>query len=181
MIVWGGYNGSVLNDGGRYNPSANTWATLPGSGTPRARAKHTAVWTGSDMIVWGGTTNLSSGGSLNEGGRYDPAANSWAATPASGAPAARYEHTAVWNGNEMIVWGGSASTTSCLNDGARYNPSANTWTALSLAGAPPARGQHTAVWTGSEMIVWGGFNHTNYFNDTWSYTPGKVMYLYMKP
>ena len=55
MIVWGGYDGSsYCNDGGRYNPVANTWTALPTTGAPAARYSHTAVWTGSEMIVWGG-------------------------------------------------------------------------------------------------------------------------------
>ena len=49
------------------------------------------------------------GGYLNDGGRYDPAANTWTALPTSGAPAARDYHTAVWTGSEMIVWGGDGS------------------------------------------------------------------------
>ena len=65
---------------------------------------HTAVWTGSEMIVWGGADGGS--GYLNDGGRYNPAANSWTAVSTTGAPAARYSHTAVWTGSEMIVWGG---------------------------------------------------------------------------
>jgi hypothetical protein len=51
---------------------------------------------------------------------------------------------------------------------------------MSTTGAPAARANHTAVWTGSEMIVWGG-SGSSYFNDTWSYTPGKVMFLYQRP
>jgi hypothetical protein len=48
-----------------------------------------------------------------------------------------------------------------------------------------ARDQHTAVWTGTEMIIWGGVNwnsvtYWNYLNDTWSYTPDRVMVLYQK-
>ena len=39
----------------------------------------------------------------------------------------------------------------------------------------------TAVWTGSEMILYGGGNLSSSFNDTWSYTPGKAMYLYLRP
>ena len=34
------------------------------------------------------------------------------------------------------------------------------------------------------MIVWGGWSNsstTTYFNDTWSYSPGKVLFLYQKP
>ena len=30
------------------------------------------------------------------------------------------------------------------------------------------------------MIIWGGLN-TGYQNDTWSYTPGKTMFLYQWP
>jgi N-acetylneuraminic acid mutarotase len=79
----------------------------------------------------------------------------------------------------MIVWGGSGSG-GFLNDGGRYNPAGNSWTAMSTTGAPAARALHTAVWTGTVMIVWGGAG-SSYLNDTWSYTPGKVMYLYQRP
>ena len=53
MIVWGGVgvNFTWLNTGGRYNPGTDTW-TAPG--TTGARGRHTAVWTGTQMIVWGG-------------------------------------------------------------------------------------------------------------------------------
>jgi len=47
--------------------------------------------------------------------------------------------------------------------------------------APSARIGHTAVWTGSEMIVWGGQNGVGSFSDTFSYTPGRVMFLYQRP
>lgn len=69
----------------------------------------------------------------------------------------RSDHTAVWTGTEMIVWGGWNGVTR-LGNGARYNPKTNTWTAVSNTNAPTARSHHTAVWTGSEMIIWGGYN-----------------------
>jgi hypothetical protein len=57
MIIWGGDFGNGptwLNTGGRYNPSTNTWVTTSLTNAPTARALHTAVWTGNEMIVWGG-------------------------------------------------------------------------------------------------------------------------------
>jgi len=96
-----------------------------------------------------------------------------------GAPGGRRKHTAVWNGSEMIIWGGY-NPSSTLNDGSRYRPSSNTWSAVTLNGAPAPRSSQSAVWTGSEMLVWGGFTFSA-FNDTWSYDPGKVMFLYQKP
>ena len=80
----------------------------------------------------------------------------WAKGPSGSSPAARADHTAVWTGSEMIVWGGYWYT--YFGDGGRYNPAASTWTPLPTANAPGARHSHTAVWTGSEMIVWGGYD-----------------------
>ena len=70
---------------------------------PAGRCAHTAVWTGSEMIVWGGHELACY---LNTGGRYNPSTDSWTATSTTNAPAARSWHTAVWTGSEMIVWGG---------------------------------------------------------------------------
>ncbi len=163
MIVWGGISyatgiAAYLNTGGVYDPVSDTWsATSTGTGCPSGRYLHTAVWTGSKMIVWGG--NAYAAGStkyLNSGGVYDPSADEWVATSTSGAPSGRYGHTAVWTGTEMIVWGGIDSNYLTLDTGGRYNPSTDTWLSTNTDGAPGARYYHTAVWAGSEMIVWGG-------------------------
>jgi N-acetylneuraminic acid mutarotase len=81
---------------------ANTWTALTTNAAPAAREYHTAVWTDSEMIIWGGV----SGSSFNDGGRYNPAANAWTAVPTNGAPPARYQHTALWTGSEMVISGG---------------------------------------------------------------------------
>jgi len=49
---------------------------------------------------------------LDSGGRYDPATDLWEATATSDAPSARMNHTAVWTGWEMVVWGGFPSSVS---------------------------------------------------------------------
>ena len=52
---------------------------------------------------------------------------------------------------------------------------------LSLPGGAPApRSNHVAVWTGGQMLVWGGAGASP-FNDTLSYTPSRVLYLYQRP
>ena len=58
MIVWGGNDGDRLNTGGRYNPSTNSWTATSTTNAPTARAVHTAVWTGNEMIVWGGGRSM---------------------------------------------------------------------------------------------------------------------------
>jgi len=167
MIVWGGNDGNVnVNTGGRYNPSTDTWVTVNTTGAPTARVGHTAVWTGSKMIMWGASNDAT-------GGRYNPSTDSWVATSTSGAPTARSNHTAIWTGSEMIVWGGYAANT-YFNTGGRYNPSTDTWVTVNTIGAPSARLWHTAVWTGTEMVVWGGYDGSNppvYLNTGGRYNP----------
>jgi N-acetylneuraminic acid mutarotase len=160
LIVWGGWGGSfsdnVFNTGGRYNPLTDTWTATSLTNAPAARSGATAVWTGSEMIVWGG----GSGGftQLNTGGRYNPTTDSWTSTSLTNAPSARMSHGAVWTNSEMVVWGGINGFNE-VNTGARYNPSNNSWSAMSTAAAPDPRTAFSAVWSGTEMIVWGGVNN----------------------
>ena len=161
MIVWGGNHGGVsgaLNSGGRYDPNTDAWTQTSIAGAPRARYFHTAVWTGQAMVVWGGA--VVGVGSFNTGGRYDPVANSWTATSTVAAPSAREGHTAVWSGHVMVVWGGLGDTGE-PSAGGRYNPSTDTWTATSMVGAPRTRYSHTAVWTGRVMVLWGGYSESD--------------------
>ena len=172
MIVWGGENDDfefILNTGGRYDPSSDTWIpTSISTNVPADRIGHSAVWTGAEMIVWGGKGNGggATGGFLDyfvSGGRYDPATDNWTPTafPEVGEDDdfnGRHSHTAVWTGTEMIVWGGTLYESIPTRTGARYNPANDTWVATSVGtGVPEGRSAHTAIWTGTEMIVWGGY------------------------
>jgi N-acetylneuraminic acid mutarotase len=170
MIVWGGDNGPALNTGGRYNPGTDSWTATSTTNAPTARAAHTAVWTGSEMIVWGGDTHTGDT-LLNTGGKYNPGTDSWIATSTTNAPSARFHHTAVWTGTEMIVWGGEDSNSIRTRTGGRYNPSTDSWTATRTANAPSRRDSHTAVWTGGEMIVWGGYYYGGPLNTGGRYDP----------
>jgi hypothetical protein len=118
---------------------------------PRARNDHAALWTGTEMIVWGGYDGSTA---LSSGGRYDPASDKWTVITTSGAPSNARSPRAVWTGTEMIIWGGEASPTV---DSGRYDPLSDSWRSLATAGAPVAQAEAAVVWTGSEMIVWGGY------------------------
>ena len=59
------------------------------------------------MIVWGGTYNVGSSTLYNNGGIYYPDGDIWLGKPSTvNAPSARTDHTAIWTGSKMIVWGG---------------------------------------------------------------------------
>ena len=161
MIVWGGETrgggNQPLDSGARYVPAEDRWVPMSGAGVPDRRNDHTAVWTGTEMIVWGGNQRDEDSELLASGGRYDPALDRW--KPTAGGPLSpRDDPTAVWTGTEMIVWGGRTQGMRHENSGARYAPGHDRWVMMNSTGAPEPREDHTAVWTGTEMIVWGGWS-----------------------
>jgi N-acetylneuraminic acid mutarotase len=146
--------------GGNHSWTFNTvpagigaWQAIVGGPFP-ARYNHSAVWTGTEMIVWGGFQPGPGESSLRSGGRYNPNSAVWVGMTENGAPTPRNSHVAVWTGNEMIAWGG-IGTFGELFDGARYNPVTDTWRPMSNVGATVGTVGLTALWTGSEMLVWG--------------------------
>jgi hypothetical protein len=111
------------------------------------RAGAIRLWTGDELLVWGGT--LGGAEILRDGAALNPATGQWrilADAPVGITDAA----AAVWTGKEVVLWGSEG--------GYAYEPAANTWRALPDA---PIAGRRypSAVWTGTEMVVWGGCAH----------------------
>lgn len=121
MVVWGGLvsiaaDNGQRGDGGRWNPQAGVWTSLPASATgPSARGGHSAVWTGTEMIVWGGRNTAS--GELRVGATWNPSTGVWKPFTTYDAPAQRRFHGAVWTGTEMVVWGGALGSTNLASGG----------------------------------------------------------------
>jgi putative metal-binding protein len=163
MLVWGGlttggYAGAPLDTGAAFDPDTNRWVPMSTTDAPLARDRHTAVWTGSRMLVWGGRSNGEFGGpAYDNGGSYDPAADTWTAMSSVNAPSGRYDHRAVWSGDRLLIWGGYDGV-SGLGTAGSYDPATDEWLPTATDGAPAARFAHTAVWTGSHMVVWGGMS-----------------------
>src|SRR6185369_16134865 len=78
MVIWGGYGFdgiqyASLGTGYRYDPAADTWSTVTMTGAPGGREQHATVWTGTEMLVWGGRYRTPSIDTyVATGGRYDP-------------------------------------------------------------------------------------------------------------
>ncbi|MDD3646901.1 MAG: hypothetical protein PHS44_00150 [Candidatus Dojkabacteria bacterium] len=134
-------------------PDTEAWDSISTINAPLARDSHSAVWTGSEMIIWGGRY---SSGAYNTGGIYDPETDSWTATTTTAAPTARQVHASIWSGSKMIILGGLSGGGSCLSSGGIYDPGTDSWTATSTTGAPTDISDKTTIWTGNKFIVWGG-------------------------
>ena len=124
VIFWGGWDGgAVRSDGALYDPVADSWTTLGGGpGGFLARSVATAVWTGTEMVVFGGADDPTyPGGTVffNDTAAYATLSNTWRSISPTNAPSVRADHTAVWSGTEMIVWGGTSNGVAVRADGAR--------------------------------------------------------------
>jgi len=157
-VEWSGSEYLVLDwtgTAGRYDPASDTWRSMSLVGAPAERQNPFTVWTGSEMIVWGGSGVGSVG--YGTGARYDPITDVWTPMSDVGAPSPRGAGAATWTGCRMIVWGGAA-TGQIFDDGAEYDPATDAWTPLPSENAPTARGRYSVVWTGRQAIFWGGAN-----------------------
>ncbi len=181
MLVWGGEGtNSYLNTGGQLlcpnGVPSEWWSTSP-FGTPTARSGHTAVWTGSRMLVWGG---LRLGTYLSDGAAYNPLTGSWTPLALTNAPTARTLHNAVWTGAEMVIFGGETASGTVASGGA-YDPTTDTWRVLGNPGSPQARSESTAAWTGSEALFFGGRNEGSPLAALQRLTPQPAWYFFRKP
>ncbi|HIE66244.1 MAG: hypothetical protein ABGX83_06520 [Nitrospira sp.] len=200
MIIWGGFEfgpNAPVNTGAKYNPATDTWTPIL---TPppllffTGRERHSAVWTGTEMIIWGGlgdapigfppTNNFPTSDTFNNGAKYNPTSNIWRtiATPPSNIMGKRRLHSAAWNGTEMIIWGGFELGAVEVKTGAKYNPATDTspslWEPILAPSSFSERGWHSAVWTGTEMLLWGGVDRLNQlFNDGSGFRGGELITL----
>ena len=122
-------------------PPDDTWDSQIFETLPRAMTGHSAVWTGREMIVWGGK---------HAGGfRYDPLIDSWRSMSLEGAPE---KGSLIWADRVMIAWDGEERT------GALYDPVTDNWRPMATMDAPSPRTDYPLVWTGTELIIWGGYH-----------------------
>ncbi len=133
------------------------WSALPRAPiSPRDGAS--AVWTGRELLVWGGESGTDGEDLHADGAAYDPGTGRWRTLPPSPL-SARAGQAASWTGTEMIIWGGydrvSAHRFAVTSSGAAYDPATSTWRRLPPAPLSPRAGA-IAVWTGSALILLGG-------------------------
>jgi hypothetical protein len=115
MLVYGG-DGGV--DARAYDPVADHWRSLSVKGAPGSHSAGEAVWTGSEMILWGGRPDC------DVGGRYDPTSDTWQPFSSNGVLTPREYQSMVWTGDSMLIYGGTLGTEfqQDTNTGAQYVP-----------------------------------------------------------
>lgn len=131
--------------------AAGHWSTLPVAPIqPRDGAA--SVWTGRQMLIWGGEQGVTGTRLVNTGAAYDPTTRTWTVLPPSPL-SPRVNMASVWTGRYWLLWGGDTSSTAAVaTDGALYNPSTQTWQLLPSV-AMASDGRPRAAWNGTQVIV----------------------------
>ena len=147
-----------------YDPSERTWRVLPEAPIPD-RAAHQAVWTGKEMVIWGGLEgNVTPHHGAQHAGSaaaYDPATNSWRGLPdvpfgwsGEGGEAMTF----LYRGDALIYRAGEVVRLSTAADrweefgdikpGPGVNPNARSHGGEDVTGAI----------SGDELYIWSGDN-----------------------
>ena len=119
------------------------WTALPPSGLG-AVENVAAVWTGSEVLVWGGNSGIVFS---QYGAAYDPATDTW-----------RKIAPNQWAGpGTMSTWTGDRLVVVAKRSGAAYAPATDTWTDLPYLPDGVNSGFAGVVWSGTDIYgaVWG--------------------------
>ena len=168
VFIWGGSDstGMVLDSGAIYTPTTDTWTPVAkDANTLTARVFATAVWTGSVVIVFGGS-DATGATPYKDAALYDPVANAWSALPT--ASKARSSALGFWDGTRAIFWGGIGATAAAVSGADRFD--LTTWSASSLTGDPGALLSPASGWDGSTLYLEGGQLAGARTNKVFSYT-----------
>jgi hypothetical protein len=177
LVYWGGASHPPVRahaDGAAFNPATNRWATLPpapeGQEHLEGHDDGVAVWTGREVLVWGGWTIPDPVAAPNmatpaDGVAYDPARRTWRRLPRPPLPL-RYVSTnqwVLWTGRELMAGGVEAGSGGGTRAGA-YDPATNRWRMLPrsprLTGGSGHLQARTAMWAGTRLLVWNFWSPT---------------------
>jgi hypothetical protein len=159
-----GLDGTIAS----YTPATNTWAVLGATTAINDRTQTSAVWTGSEFVISGGTPRASKSGVVGSAVPslgFNPTTGETRTLPAPPGDAELTQY-GTWSGTEWLV-----STTStdqaAANPIVAYNPVANLWRTMPLGSG--AGGFGPTVLEGSELAAYRGFSRWKLSGDTWAH------------
>jgi hypothetical protein len=137
--------------GDPWSMAGEGWTELPAP--PVSLRGPSLVWTGAELILFGGTSDDERSASV-AAYAFDPVAGAWSDLP--DPPAAAWGSQGFWTGQEALFWGGQDPSDAL--GGVAFDPVTRAWRTIPPAPLDPGWGGQ-GVWTGEELIVFGGGEH----------------------
>jgi hypothetical protein len=166
VLLFGGYDGSFLNDTWLFNPATNSWFQVSTSPAPPVRYGHAMATTPvGDVLLFGGYD----GSNLNDTWLFNTVTNTWGQITSSPSnPTARRIHTMAATPSGVLLFGGYDGS-SLLNDTWLYGLVTPTvtlhlQTGWNLASVPAITDVSpntvfAGLPAGWAMFSWDGFNN----------------------
>ncbi len=158
FLIGGSVAGTPTAEGFAYDTNKDKWRAIAASGAPSARTSAFAVFTGAELVVFGGLDAL--GSPLADGARYDPTIDAWTPLAASGppmkraAPRRRTGWVDVTAGGPLFAGGWDGAT--ALTDQWLLASDLSSWSVAPSFASGGAHEWGVGVWTGHELLLWGG-------------------------
>lgn len=143
-------------DGAAYDPTTDTWRQIALSPLGH-RGGPQAVWTGTEMLVWGGWAGSTP---RRDGAAYAPSTDTWRRLPDAPFAASQL----VWAVDRAIAIGDTG-------EAASYDPETEEWTEMP---AYPVRDawMRSLIWTGSELLLFIATNGVDTPTEGFRLRPG---------
>jgi hypothetical protein len=127
LFIFGGLDedGNALGDGAIYDPSEDSWALVTvDANTPSPRQLASAIWTGTNVIVVGGTVGVSTPPMMGVAS-YAPSTDKWAPRYALDTP--RVAPYLAYDGGsgQLLVWGGYDASGAAIAGGEYFAPASD--------------------------------------------------------
>jgi serine/threonine protein kinase len=188
LLVFGGVDnsGNVLNDLWSYNTATGAWNQLNAStsdpnvigangtcGTqPAPRSNAAMVWDNvhQQVLLYGGVD--ANNHYFDDLWSYSPSSGSWTAIQCTGGSPGARAGTAVWNGQQMLLFGGTSGSGQ-LADFWSYTPGTTGWQKIMASTPLGQRAYQSMAWDShdNQLFVYGGVDATGLQQgDFWSYS-----------
>jgi hypothetical protein len=132
-----------------YDPAGDRWTDVPTP--PLTGTRLDAVWTGSEVILWGGAyAGRTDGAVADRGWRWTPGGAGWEPLPDLPAGSRTSLGSIAWTGTDIVVWGMS-SADPAAGVGARWRPGDVDW--RGIRSSPQGRIEAFDGTPGSQAMV----------------------------
>lgn len=128
FFVWGGSRGTqtateAFDDGATYDPVSGTWRALPVAPIT-GRVGAVAVWTGKEVLVWGGNDSTPGPTTPPDGALFNPATRTWRRI--APAPGGRVFARGFSLSGQVVIAGGDTPT-GAPESALVYDPATDDW------------------------------------------------------
>ncbi len=182
FIMFGGYDGTYLDDTWEYDASTNTWTEFIIAGSPPTRELAAMAYDSSNdvFVLFGGYGPFA----LTDTWEYDPSTQIWTDTSPPLSPGQMTSYAMTYDSTAGVSILANQDFVTSTFETWSYEASLNTWMPMSPPTSPPKRTSHSLSYMPSigRTVLFGGMDvPSTYYEDVWEYDFGTNSWAQTSP